>query len=214
MQSVSTLFQTLWEAENHIVETKLVINGVTYTDDIILVDTSNPLFADGIPQAGCVVCGSLYAQIVTPAVTIPRMASVKPYIRLTDGTQTSEWIQKGEFFTDKQYADDDGVLTINAYDALIKTTNVMYTTTGAQENFPKSDIAMVREIAQMIGVSVDSRTTSIMNKNYQVEYVGFGDGGYTMREILGYIAAMYAGNFCISDTGKLRLISLAYGLPT
>ena len=29
-----------------------------------------------------------------------------------------------------------------------------------------------------------------------------------MREILGYIAAMYAGNFIMSDDGKLRLVRL------
>ena len=37
--------------------------------------------------------------------------------------------------------------------------------------------------------------------------------GYTMREVLGFIASMYIGCFIITDEGKLRLVALN-GLPT
>ena len=36
--------------------------------------------------------------------------------------------------------------------------------------------------------------------------------GYSMREALGMIAASYAGNFIISPTGELRLVSM-FDLP-
>ena len=71
-----------------------------------------------------------------------------------------------------------------------------------------SDIAVAREAASRIGTSLDPRTVALMNQNYQVEYPGFGDEAYTLREVLGFVGAMYGGNWVISDTGLLRLIPL------
>lgn len=210
MQTVSALFEQLWQSE-HLVETKVNINGVDYFDDsIIAIDTSHSLFADNKPAAGCVVVGVATISIMTPSVSVPKRASVKPYIRLTDTEKTlaSEWIQKGEYFTDKRYTDDNGVLDITAYDALLKTEKVMYTSTGEQGNYPKTDIQMVDNIAYAIGVNVDLRTSAMMTQGYEVQYPGFGDAGYSMREILSFIGGMYGGNWCISDIGELRLIAL------
>ena len=36
--------------------------------------------------------------------------------------------------------------------------------------------------------------------------------GYSMREVLGMIAAAYAGNFIITQTGELRLVTM-FDLP-
>jgi len=53
-------------------------------------------------------------------------------------------------------------------------------------------------------VSVDSRTTTLMDKAYSIPL----PTGYTYREVLGYIASMYVGCFVMSDTGKLRLVTI------
>jgi hypothetical protein len=42
-----------------------------------------------------------------------------------------------------------------------------------------------------------------MNRDYE-----FTPFGYTMREMLGYIASAYGGNFIISDDRKLLLVPL------
>ena len=65
---------------------------------------------------------------------------------------------------------------------------------------------VVAEIAAAMGVTVDSRTA--LNASYQVPY----PVGYSMREILGYIACAHAGNWIITDAGELYLVPLA-GMP-
>ena len=55
---------------------------------------------------------------------------------------------------------------------------------------------------------IDSRTLPLINKYYAVQYTGFGDEAYTVREVLGYIGAMYAGNWIINEVGQLRLVVL------
>ena len=75
-------------------------------------------------------------------------------------------------------------------------------------NWNAKDIDVVKEIEKAIGVEVDSRTFSLMKNNYEISYLA----QYTYREVLGYIAAMYAGSFIINEVGQLRLVSL-YELP-
>jgi hypothetical protein len=85
----------------------------------------------------------------------------------------------------------------------------------AEQDYPESkltwparDMDVVREIAEFIGVPVDPRTDAIIIRNYFVQY----PGEYSCREVLGYIAAMYAGCFVMSDAGELRLLTF-YGIP-
>lgn len=55
---------------------------------------------------------------------------------------------------------------------------------------------------------LDPRTMPLLNKYYKVGYPGYGEGAYTVREVLGYIGSMYAGNWIINEQGKLRLVVL------
>lgn len=117
---------------------------------------------------------------------------------------TSEWIPQGVFFVDTREvtANYDGVpvMTIHGFDAMMKAERE-YTSNDTVET--AQDIQYVQTIANEIGVSVDSRTWDIM-KGYKIPF----PIGYTMREVLGYIASSYVGCFVITDEGKLRLISL------
>ena len=67
-----------------------------------------------------------------------------------------------------------------------------------------TDRAMVGNIAEIMDISVDARTWDIMINDYQIPM----PMQYTLREILGYIASMYAGCFIITEVGQLRLVSL------
>lgn len=154
--------------------------------------------------------------------TIPRMAKIVMEFRLNDGTQQSEWLPKGTYFIDTRDESYQGVLTINAYDPMLKSEQ-SFTKPGNQGTWPRSDISVVQTIATAMGVSIDSRTTAIMNKGYQINYPGIvldngtpqysQDGAMSMRQVLGYIGAMYGGNWIITDENKLRLIVLG-DIPT
>jgi hypothetical protein len=117
----------------------------------------------------------------------------------------SEWIPQGVYFIDTREttANQDGldVLTIHGYDAMLKTEQEYASNETVGDNY---DTAYVRAIASAIGVDVDDRTWELMGTGYIVPF----PLGYTMREILGYIAASYVGCFVMTDEGKLRLVSM------
>ena len=139
--------------------------------------------------------------------TIPRMAQIRMQFRLNDETTQSEWLPKGTFFIDTRDESYGGVLTIDAFDPMLKAEQ-SFTQPGNQGQWPRSDITVINQIATRIGVTVDARTTAIITNNYQIPYPGYGEGAYTCREILGYIGTMYGGNWIITDENKLRLIIL------
>lgn len=117
----------------------------------------------------------------------------------------SEWIQQGVYFVDTREVikSESGVdvLVLHGYDAMLKAEQMFVSSTILGDSV---DIDMVNEIARIMGVSVDERTTAMMTMGYTIPL----PTGYTLREILGYIASMYVGGFIITDVGKLRLVSV------
>ena len=209
MQNTSgiTNYSTLI-AGSYTVETKVNINGVDYGEDVLIsVETTGSLFKDNLPAIGGCVSGEIDIQMLKPSASIPRMATIKPYIRLSNiaGTTKSGWLQKGSYFIDTRSVthNDDGIdiLKIHGYDAMLKAEA---TYPDDNETYPKSDSYVVNLIATTMGIQVDSRTSSIMNNSYQIVHPVF----QTMRQVLKNIACMYAGNFCISPEGKLLLVQL------
>lgn len=211
MHNTSSLYQTIL-AGAHRKEIKVVINNVTYDQSYIVnCKTSISVFnsSSDLPNMGGCTSAQLDLSLVNvDSNNIPKAAEIKVYYRLVNNTQQSEWIQKGIFYIDTRSIDKDNVLEIHAYDAMIKTENTMYLSAGDQGSWPKTDSQVVSIIATAIGCTVDSRTTALMNRSYTVEYPGYGDSGYTIREVLGFIGTMYGGNWVISDDGALLLISL------
>ncbi len=205
MQNVSALFNEIISGD-YAVEYKLVINGVTYNSDVIRdMVTQTDLFSENIPMVGCAVSGQIDIEMKMPSAQIPRMAQLVPYARVTNGTDTSEWVQQGVYYIDTRSVSHNGdleVLTLHGFDAMMKT-EANYPSDSAS-NYPALDTYVVGKIATAIGVTVDSRTTALMTAGYMINL----PASYSMREVLGYIGSMYAGNWIISETGQLRLIPL------
>lgn len=176
---------------------------------LISMSTSIRVFSQEAPTVGCCISGEIDVEMLKPLGDVPKQARLVPYVRLTDGVRYSEWIQKGVFYIDTRQKREDGSgiekIVIHGYDAMLKTEQDY---PGSKLDWPARDIDVVKEIAGFIGVSVDSRTISLMANGYPIQY----PGEYTCREVLGYIAAMYAGCFVMSDQGELRLVTLN-GIP-
>lgn len=121
----------------------------------------------------------------------------------------SEWIQKGVYYVDTRQvtnnSDQLDILTIHGYDSMIMMEQDYAKSTLS---FPANDINVVREIASKVGVSVEAHTVEIIIKKYKVQ----APTEYSYREVLGYIAGMYAGNFVMNDLGELQLVTI-YELP-
>ena len=236
MQKTSALYQELLSAD-HSVETRLAIGetgvlitkqgeaitfgGVSiltgssgadggYDESLLLsMETDSRVFSEDTPSVGDCISSQIDIEMLKPFGEIPTRARMVPYVRLTDGYRFSEWIQKGVFYIDTRTKKEDGStvekIVIRGYDDMLKAEQDYPASTLA---WPARDIDVVREIAAFIGVAIDPRTIPIINRGYTIQY----PAGYSCRDVLGYIAAMYAGCFVMSDIGELRLVTI-YGIP-
>lgn len=258
MQNVSTTYERLAKSTNKWYETKLVIDDVGEFGEgqLFSISTNIEMF-HGQPDIGSAVSAEINVTMEMPSVEIPRMACLRPYVRVTgmaakssavtivdgvlsspyasysngkitfsaqsgatyangvlsfpiDSTEelTSEWIPQGVYFVDTREvtANSNGldILTLHGFDAMLKAEQP-YSSNATVSDAP--DTEYVQAIADAIGVEVDSRIWDIM-RGYHIPM----PLGYSMREVLGYIASSYIGSFIMTDEGKLLLVSLL-GLP-
>lgn len=205
MQTTSALYKSILAAD-HSFETRITIDGVGVIpqSQIFSLSSNIELFSSFV-AVGAAVSAEVDGQILAPTDTIPEKAQVLIETRAVNDTQQSEWIKKGVFYIDEreQTKNGDGldVLTFHGFDAMMKA-NVDFASSTITGN--TTDKKLVAEIARQMGVSVDSRTNTIIGTGYAMPL----PVGYTNREILGYIAASYVGFFVITDAEKLRLVTL------
>lgn len=210
MQDTSgiTNFDTIVGAGDYSVETKLVINDVDYTEsEIFSVRTNRQLFTSQNPTVGNAVVGRLDAVIKLPNVEIPKAASIKPYIRVFNSTLTSDWLQKGVFYFYQRWIDDDsGTMTIVAFDAMFRGNQVYPSSALTWDDSHPYAWQVFSEILGFMDLTPDPDTLlKIKSANYVMQF----PAQYTMRDVLGSIAAMYGGNFVITNEGLVRLVGFA-----
>lgn len=105
-----------------------------------------------------------------------------------------EFMPLGEFLVSTAENTEDNSTKITAYDKMFCAEKIY----NSDLAFPATSVDMLKEIAQKIGVSVETEGL----EEYVVENAPVG---YTMREILGYLSGLY-GKFCVIDKeGVLRL---------
>ena len=234
MQTVSQDYIDLWEGQ-HRVEVRVKIDREDYPEgywilqdhnlEPILTSSSANIEVIPFPAAdlqegqlfGVTITGGLYkderfsigscvsreieVRFLLGDAVIPRMAKIQPEVRLVnDDGDVSEWIPKGTFWLDTRELDKEtGIMTIRGYDAMLKG-EATYIASGVVGDWPKTMTSVASEIAGLMGLTMDSRNN--LDANYMMQL----PTDYSMREILGYIAAANAGNWIITDEGKLRLV--------
>ena len=231
MQQTSALYKDIL-AGNYTVETRLAIGDsgllVEKTGDYITfggtrilvaasgadsgynenmlssVETTSGLFSGDEPSVGECISREINVKMLKPAANIQGLSRLALYVRITDGYRTSEWLPQGVFYMDSmdENADDDDVkwLQIHGYDALLFSEQDYPANTKL--SWPAKDVDVVQEIATAMNVSVDQKTIQVMKNAYTIQW----DATYSCREYLGYIAAMYAGCFIMSESGELLLV--------
>ena len=210
MYAVSETWRTLIASENHWFESKVNINGADYgQDQLFFVGADYRMFSSEQPAVGGCLAAELSVSLLAPYAPIPRMGQVVPYVRVTDGTNTSEWIPQGKFYIDTRETtnndDDLPIMSLHCYDAMLKTEADYPSTT---HTWPYADTDVVQEIANTLGVNVDDRTWDLMTNDYQISL----PAGYSMREVLSNIAGMYAANWIMNYDGDLLLVAVN-GIP-
>ena len=201
MQTTSALYNSIL-ASNYWCEVKVDIAGTEYgMDTLTKLRTARAPFGTGTPALGKAVAGELELSVYASSAAIPRMAVIRPYIRIRDLSRVSERLPKGVYYIDTRETDDNGLLTIRAYDAMLKAERSQ---PWSELSWPATDIDAVNEIATILGVTLDSRTAALMTAGFRIPM----PAQYTMRETLAQIAALYGGSFVMTDEGKLRLVCL------
>lgn len=207
MHTVSDLWQQMLADPAHAVEAKLKIAGVEYGEDQIV---RNSLMVYGGLYSTFGIGNCCARQIdfeIYPQGTIPRQAKIEVYMRLQLGEQVSEWIPKGVFFFSTRKTDRvTGVLSVHGYDAMLKAEETWLDSSYDAETWPMPAATAVNDIAARMGVAVDSRTQ--LDAKFPVQYPVDSEGDMTMREALSRVAVANAGNWIITDEGKLLLVGL------
>lgn len=196
-QQTSALWKALLRDRNTVREYAFDVNGVWYGAEAeVDHSVSSSLFESfGVGNAmSATLSLSLYAD------EIPRGAVIKRYVRLTNGVQTSEWLPKGVFFTNRRTV-EDGLWSLEAYDAMLKADITWTPRRGFP--WPCTMREAAEDIAAAMGVELDER-----NVYQPYTMSAYPSGEYTRRDALRDIAAAHGGNWCISDAGKLRLVPL------
>ena len=202
MNTTSQIYNSIFSGI-HRFEVKVNIGGTDYGMDVLTsLNSCRSVFGSGSPRLGMAPAGELSLSLYLDSASVPRMAEIRPYFRVVNDTRQSEWIAKGVYFVDTREADTTtGLLTLHAYDAMLKGEQAY---PSVEHIWPYSDIQVVTEIASLLGVTVDARTTTLMTAGFMIPL----PAQYTIRETLQYIAALYGGSFVITDSNTLRLIPL------
>ena len=181
-----------------------------YDESIVSsITTQGQVFPDsGGPAVGCTEAGEIEVDMFSPTGQIPRQARLAPFIRLTDGTEHSEWLPQGVFYLDtREDQSPDGLrrLKLRGYDGMLRAEQDY---PSSRIDWPARDTEVIKEIAAAMAVSVDPRTWETVTEGFLIPY----PTEYSCREVLGHIGAMYAGNWVMNEIGDLLLIPLG-GLP-
>lgn len=196
-QMTSDLWKTLWRTEDVRREYAFDINGVWYDKER---EFDHSVESSLYEEFGIGNASAARLSLTILADSVPRSATVKRFIRLKNGSQVSEWLPKGVFFTNRR-TEDDGRWTIEAFDAM-RRADILW---GPKPSlvFPMTMPDVVDEFARIMEVEIDPRTQ--LNSAYTVDYP---DEDYTIRDVLRFIAAAHGGNWIITDAGKLLLVPL------
>ena len=130
---------------------------------------------------------------------------MRVFVRLAAGERVSEWIPKGVFFISTRKLDKvSGVLDIHGFDAMRRAGDVWDIDPYA--NWPMSQQEAAADIARQMEVELDPRT--VLSNDFPVAYPVDENGDMAMQDVLEGIAVCNAGNWIITDEGKLLLLRL------
>lgn len=247
MQTTSETYRALWESD-HRADVKLDVYNTAGTqlvksftaDDLITMRTSCGLFGGGTPGIGGTVSAEIDVTLFPADVEIPRMAMLRPYVRLTNGVSTSEWIPKGVFWIDTRETDHvTQVMHLHGYDAMLKAEQAFITINLLPISLQMYDYNWLDGITILgqrtpgilakMGVELEAETRYSIVTNgekfllpipsdTQITSEGMlqlvKGTEWSCRELLSNIATAYCGNFCFDEFGKLKLIKYPHSGST
>lgn len=201
-QTTSSLWKALLRTKGTKKEYQFDINGTVYGPER---EVEHSVDAGLYEEFGIGNAATAKLTLKLYADSVPRAATIRRYVRLKNGSQATEWLPKGVFFTNRR-SEEDGQWTVEAFDAMRKAERVW--TPDQSLTFPMTAPNAVAEIARIMQVQVDPRTQ--LDPSYTIDYPA---NDYTLRDELRFIAAAHAGNWVVTGEGKLLLVPLLSAPP-
>ena len=201
-QETSSLWKALLRTKGTKKEYQFDINGTVYGPER---EVEHSVDAGLYEEFGIGNAATAKLTLKLYADSVPRAATIRRYVRLKNGSQVTEWLPKGVFFTNRR-SEEDGQWTVEAFDAMRKAERVW--TPDQSLTFPMTAPNAVAEIARIMQVQVDPRTQ--LDPSYTIDYPA---NDYTLRDELRFIAAAHAGNWVVTGEGKLLLVPLLSAPP-
>lgn len=180
-------------------EYRVVIDTTEYNPaDIQSGNIERPLFDEmGVGNA----CMAMLKIVFKRKSTIPRMSKIVPKA-FVDG----QWEQLGVFYLDERSVKPTGIMTVIAYDSMLKADKVWVPDQSLEFPMPMDNAVDI--IAELMGITVDPRTH--VSHTYTIDYPA---NDYTLRDVLRYIAVANGGNWTITRNDQLLLIPLVGSAP-
>ena len=170
------------------VSCKLVIGGNTITDVKLLTYNSD--------WSGDITIGQVVSSYINCTIPTPGFSLTGANVSHSMGIGSpAEWVAIGQYTVDKNsIRTRQGYTSFSAYDKLHDTVNTYHSSL----TFPTTAQAVCNEVCGIIGI-----TSTSLPINFTIAEDILS--GYTLRDVLGFIAALCGKNAYVSASGALQL---------
>lgn len=211
-----------WEYER-----KVVINGREFLDDeIISVTIDRSILHNGFSIGNC-ISGMLKATLAPKTAIVGRRGNIEYYLRVrtADGNY-SDWNIFGTYRL-AFVTEEEKRTSITAYDALSDGIADLKMDTGGTTFLGKLSAKQV--VSEVTRGWLEMESEDQFNPGIKIDVfppglIEYDEQGklksrkylfkeFKVREILSMVAALHGGNFCISESGKLKLVVPKTGSP-
>lgn len=171
------------------VSCKLEIGSNTITDVKMLTYASD--------WSGDITIGQVVSSYITATIPTPNFQLTGANVSHSMGIGSSpvEWVAVGQYRVDENSVRHrQGYTSFSAYDKLHDAVNTYY----SNLTFPTTLQAICDDVCSQIGI-----TSASLGVNFTVEEDILS--GYTLRDVLGFCAAMVGKNAYLSPSGSLEL---------
>lgn len=192
MYPASELFQRLVKNPMREFDTKVIINGVEHgSNEVVEWDIMETITESESYTIGNAIPTKFELKICTQSI-FPTNAEMKPYIRLID----TEWIPLGVFYVDSRKESEGGIWEFVCYDKLMLANQPWET--GLY--LPATMKEVMEEICDMLEIQICPDTVI---RSYEVPLMTHE---FTMRQVIGFIAACHGSNARIDKNGCLEFV--------